>query len=790
MRLALAVASLLAIVFAATFLGWLTPANYLLRDGRFALDRREARGSIVFVEIDARSLEHVGVWPWPRRVHAEVVDRLLELGAAEIAFDVDFSVPSTPEDDAALEAALERAGGYALLAAFRQLPRPGEVAVTTMPLLRFRQFADPVGVNVMTDNGGVVRRSIGAMEIGGEAIPSLPAALTGVTPPGEFVIDYSIDPAGIERISVADLLDGRVRAGQIADRQVVIGASALELRDVMMAPVHGPLPGALIQILAAETLRQGRPLLPPNPVSGLLLAVAAALVSLVCGRRLPLASGAVITFGAVALIEVAAFLLQRMSGVLLDTAGADLMLVGALVLALALEAFEKRRLQEETARQRQAALERVAHLATYDELSGAFTRSAFTDRIAAAMQRESALTVATIGLDRFERINGALGYAVGDEVLRQVARRIGELRPVTLGRVASDSFAVLFPQSAADEPYFEQIRQALRRPFAANGHEVIVGAHIGVATWRAGPEAVSAVRLLSHAELARGFAARNPNQPLVAHEPAMDARLNEARTLELRLRDALAGERIAVHFQGQYNLATGRLAGAEALARWTTEDLGGVPPSTFVDLAEETGLALPLGAYILDQACALARAWPAGMRLAVNVSPSQFEFDNLVVLIERALQRSGLKPDRLDIEITEGLLLSGGTATIDTLKAIRSLGVGVALDDFGTGYSSLSYLSTLPIDKLKIDQSFVRRLGEDRRVASIVDAILVMCRDLGISSVAEGIETAAQDTWLRERGCDFGQGYFYHRPAPAADFAHLADVSAAALVAVPRRAAS
>jgi diguanylate cyclase (GGDEF)-like protein len=776
-RLALSIIGLALALGAASWFGWLTPANDILRDARFALDERQPSGGIVLVEIDPNSLEAVGVWPWPRRVHAEILNRLLDLGAAEVAFDIDFSVASTPEDDQLLEDALRDAGGYAMLAAFRQLPRFGEAPSFTEPLPRFSQHAPPVGVNVSTDNVGMVRRVLAEMDTGRAIIPSLPVAMSPDAPPipsSEFLIDYSIDPDAVDRIRAADLLAGRVEADRIEDRQVVVGASALELRDVMMTPVSGALPGALIQILAAESVRQGRALLPPDRSHTLLLVVIGAAFALLLRKRLALPSGVGVTFGVIVLLEVAAFGLQQQAGLLVDTAATQLLLMSSLIVALGIEAFEKRMLHQEAARQRQSALERLAHAATYDELTGALTRSAFCAEIERAMRSDRVVTVVTIGLNRFDRINGALGFAVGDGVLRQVVERIRGGRDTATARVASDSFAVLLTDDIPLEPYCSAVRLALRQVFAVDTHEVLVGAHVGAATWWQADGVVPATTLLGRAELARGVAATTPNLPLVVHKSEMEEGFNAARSLELGLRDALANRELEVHFQGQFELTSGCLLGAEALARWNSPDLGQVPPLRFVSLAEETGLALPLGSYIFEEACKLAALWPLDLRVAVNVSPSQFEFGDVPALITRALELSNLTPDRLDVEITEGLLLNGSAATLEVLRTIREMGVGVAMDDFGTGYSSLSYLASLPINKLKIDQSFVRRLTLEARVDTVVEAVLTMCRKLDITSVAEGVESEQQAAWLREHRCSIAQGFLYHRPASATDFIDFA----------------
>jgi EAL domain-containing protein (putative c-di-GMP-specific phosphodiesterase class I) len=239
--------------------------------------------------------------------------------------------------------------------------------------------------------------------------------------------------------------------------------------------------------------------------------------------------------------------------------------------------------------------------------------------------------------------------------------------------------------------------------------------------------------------------------------------------MELALREAVGRRDIAVHYQGQVDLRTGALVGAEALSRWHHPALGAVSPLRFFSLAEETGLAVELGAQVMAAACQEVSSWPRQMRIAINVSPSQFELDDVPARVSRCLEKNGLDPRRLDLEITEGMLLAATPNVLHALERIRHMGVGIAIDDFGTGYSSLAYLGTLPVDKVKIDQSFIRKLMVDPRADAIVEAMLALCRRLGLSVVAEGIETDEQAEWLRARQCEFGQGYLFHRAVAGAE---------------------
>lgn len=768
MRAFLPTAIALGIAVTAQGLGWLAPLNDALRDVRFALDSQPVSQTLAYVDIDARSLEAVGVWPWPRRIHAELLTGLLDLGADVVAFDIDFSVASNETDDALFEAALADAGGYAILAGFRQLDAKGGDLGFTLPLARFAQHADLALVNVATDSTGTVRKAPVAIALNGELVPSLPVMLAGVPvriDRNDFVIDYAVDPAAIPRIPVADVLAGRVDPDLIAGRKVVIGASALELRDVMMTPKYGALPGALIQLMAAESVHQGRMLTAPRLMETLALVAALAVFLVALGPNIATATGLVAAAGWAALLEAGAFRLQTGYGILVDTAGPQLALLFALGLGVAIELFEKRRQLREAARQRTEALERLAHLAIYDPLTNALTRQGFIERLGTLERDGRPVVVLTIGLDRFERINGALGHAVGDLVLKEIADRLGRLRPAALGRITSENFAIALHGSARSLSELARAVMAdIQEPMRVAGHEVIVSCHAGHVVWTPNRIDIEPEALLRRAEIAKSMAAGAQGVPELGFEETMEARFAASRRMELALRDAIQNGDLDLGIQGQFDLTTGQLVGGEALARWTDPELGQVSPADFVPLSEDTGLAVPMGAQILMHACARAVELPDSCRIAVNVSPTQFELDDVPALVARALEQSGLAPERLDIEITEGVFLDASGRILDALHEVRALGVGIALDDFGTGYSSLGYLTSMPFTKLKIDQSFVRELPDDGRSAAVVSTILDLSRKLGLTVVAEGIESEKQAEWLRTRGCAIGQGYLFHRP--------------------------
>jgi diguanylate cyclase (GGDEF)-like protein len=421
--------------------------------------------------------------------------------------------------------------------------------------------------------------------------------------------------------------------------------------------------------------------------------------------------------------------------------------------------------------ERKRAQERISHLARYDELTGLANRTQFRERInemlATVRDRENHLAIHLIDLDRFKSINDTLGHPIGDKLLKDVARRlsavIGPADMIT--RFGGDEFVVL--QAATErrqdaEWLAQRLAKALGDPFEIDGHRMDIGASIGVAM--APEDGVDADQLLKKADMALYAAKKAGGGSHHFFAAEMEEAVQVRRALELDLRDALALEQFHLHFQPLVDLRTGRVTTCEALLRWTHPERGNVPPSVFIPIAEETGLIIALGEWVLHRACTEAATWPHGIRVAVNLSPVQFRDRYLALHVASALAKSGLRAQRLELEITERLLLEESDGTLATMEQLKDLGVSMSLDDFGTGYSSLNYLRKFPFHKIKIDQSFVRDRGEEREARAIIAAVANLGAGLDKIVVAEGIETEAQMKMVAALGCHEGQGYFFGRP--------------------------
>ena len=426
---------------------------------------------------------------------------------------------------------------------------------------------------------------------------------------------------------------------------------------------------------------------------------------------------------------------------------------------------------------------RLLHLADHDALTKLPNRRLFLERLSQAIERVRVeggpLAVLFVDLDRFKQINNAFGHEAGNQVLREAAKRIGgSVREEDIvSRLGGDEFAVLLEgieAAARAGAVADRIRTELNRPFPVEGSEVYTSASIGIALYPGDGE--SAEQLLMRSDVAMVQAKKSGRDRHQFYLPESETRISRGLDMEARLRRALEHAELELHYQPQVAFADGEIHSVEALARWNNPELGWVPPAQFIPLAEETGLIHPIGAWVLETACAQARAWQeAGLRpvrMCVNVSARQLG-EGLVEAVSRVLAQTGLSSSWLELEITESVMVSKDRVTEAALRALRALGVGFAIDDFGTGYASFEYLKRLPVRTLKLDGSFVRGVCENLDDVAIVAASVSLARSLGLSVVAEGVETAEQHARLKSLGCDDCQGYYVSRPLTASGLTRL-----------------
>jgi diguanylate cyclase (GGDEF)-like protein len=452
--------------------------------------------------------------------------------------------------------------------------------------------------------------------------------------------------------------------------------------------------------------------------------------------------------------------------------------------------------------ERRKAESHIAHMASHDALTDLPNRSSLLDRLSQlrsepggekANESDPAAALLLLDLDRFKEVNDTLGHAAGDKLLRMVSERLRALlaKDDFAARLGGDEFAILHPVTNAEDTaeLARRVIDALVAPYDLEGHQANIGASIGISL--APADGADPEALLRSADLALYRAKGQGRGDFAFFESEMTAAAHNRRVLELELREALILGQFEAHYQPQINVRTGLVSGAEALIRWRHPVRGLVAPNEFIPIAEEVGLIVPIGEWIMRQACRDAARWREGMRVAVNLSAVQFRGGRLAEMVISALSAGGLVPGRLELEITESVLLEQTEVTLSTLHQLRTLGVRVSLDDFGTGYSSLSYLRSFPFDKIKIDRSFVREVTASTNGAAIVRAIASLGASLGMETTAEGVETKEQLDLIRAEGCTEVQGFYFSPARPVSELTDLlgSRIEDMSLAAYPTRKA-
>lgn len=881
----------LAIVFLG---GWHGALRHALADLRFAWQSRQASGDIVVIAIDAASIEKIGVWPWPRRLHAELIRQLQKADVQDIALDVDFSTPSDPVSDRNFAEALESAGGSVVLPSFQQPRTDRSTLHVNRPLPEFAEHSWPALVNVEVGPDGLVRRYPFGEAVDGSFVPSMAAVLAAEFAEGRapFLIDFSIRTSGIPKVSYFDVMQGdEATLQKLRGKKVIVGGTALELGDRFSVPNGAIVSGPVLQTLAVESMLQKRALQWTSSVvtlAGLALLASVMLWSwrrFSAGKRLALLAAMAVG------IETAAFLLQAAFPLMLDTSLFQIA-IGVYIGAIALDEIDirdllgrvaesrfqrvamslgdglictdsnylitvwnpgattifgylpeemiGRRFDEICARAEGAATpsfdvkaaselpagtviefsgrrrngevfpveasfsgwqgaegfqfgailrdisvrkreaERIRYLAEHDTLTGLINRNTLHAGLAAMISRAEAdkgeVALLVVGLDGFQRINDMLGHASGDLVLRAISERLVATIPAAgmVARLSGDEFAIAARTADIGENvsrFAEEIGAGFNAPLLAGNRQHRVSVSIGAAVFPGGGR--SADELLSNSHMALSRAKTTTRGGHVLFEDSIRKELETRLTLEAELELAAERGEFELFYQPQLHLADGRLIGAEALIRWRHPVRGLVSPAEFMPVVNTSPISERIAEWVLETACARASVWErAGqkLRIGVNLSPSQFRTGDLAGSVAQALARTGLSPTSLELEFTEDILLHDEQGALNTFRKIQELGVRIVFDDFGTGFASLTYLKKFPLDGLKIDSSFVFGLLANPDDAAIVSSTIGLSKQLGLSVIAEGIESRATADFLVSMGCEEGQGYFFGRPMPASEF--------------------
>ena len=873
-----------------------------LTELRFGWFPRQASGKIVLVAIDPHSIETIGVWPWPRRLHADLIDRLESAGASDIAFDVDFSSPSDPAFDQALVDALQRAGGSVVLPAFTQLvggSENGKTIFVNRPLPQFGEHAWPAVVNVAVESDGLVRRYSYGEILDGKFLPSMGALLAGKDKSKKepLQIDFNIRADTLPTVSYVDVLRGDpVALRTLKDKKVVIGATAIELGDRFNVPNGRVIPGPILQMLAAESILQNRMLHTSSNVvtwGGLGIIV---FLMVVLWRRLTASLRVAVLVGLAIAAELGAIFLQAKLPIILDTSlwhvaiaaylavlaldeidfrallgriaekrfqqiamslgdglvcadrnglitvwnpgavsifgyepeemigqpldrictlddGAGkyapfsilklppeaLEVPGCKVMelkgyrkngqAFTLEAcFSKWRgvdgfqyggvMRDISARRREA--ERIRYLAEHDTLTGLANRNKLYEQLGAMLAeadiKRCDVALLMIDLDKFKQINDTLGHACGDQLLRGVAERLNTLVEGTglVARLSGDEFAIVISGSnVVERAKSLSQRTSLafsQTDFSIGARQLRVNVSIGVAVYPR--DCDTAEELLGNADLALYQAKAVGRGGYAFFERGIRDELESRMSLEADLSQAVDRAEFELFYQPQVNLEDGKLVGAEALIRWRRPN-GLVLPDDFIPVVNASSISDGIALWVMETACRQGYLWQQkghDIRLSINLSPSQFQLGDLAATVGSILRNTGFSPSLLELEVTESILLEDDERALEIFRRIQDLGVRIAFDDFGTGYAGLTYLKKFPLDRLKIDKSFVCKLTANSDDMAIVGATISLGKQLGLSVVAEGIEDRATANLLRSRGCDEGQGFYFGRPMPAVEF--------------------
>jgi len=873
-----------------------------LTDTRFGWFPRQASGKIVLVAIDPHSIETIGVWPWPRRLHADLIDRLESAGASDIAFDVDFSSPSDPAFDQALVDALQRAGGSVVLPAFMQLvgdSENGKTIFVNRPLPQFGEHAWPAVVNVAVESDGLVRRYSYGEILDGKFLPSMGALLAGKDKSKKepLQIDFNIRADSLPTVSYVDVLRGDpVALRTLKDKKVVIGATAIELGDRFNVPNGRVIPGPILQMLAAESILQNRMLHTSSNVvtwGGLGIIV---FLMVVLWHRLTASLRVAVLVGLAIAAELGAIFLQAKLPIILDTSLWHVA-IAAYLAALALDEIDFRTLlgriaekrfqkiamslgdglvcadqnglitvwnpgavsifgyepeemigqpldrictlddgagkyapfsilklppealevpgckvmelkgyrkngqaftleacfskwrgvdgfqyggvmRDISARRREA--ERIRYLAEHDTLTGLANRNKLYEQLGAMLAeadiKRCDVALLMIDLDKFKQINDTLGHACGDQLLRGVAERLNTLVEGTglVARLSGDEFAIVISGSnVVERAKSLSQRTSLafsQTDFSIGARQLRVNVSIGVAVYPR--DCDTAEELLGNADLALYQAKAVGRGGYAFFERGIRDELESRMSLEADLSQAVDRAEFELFYQPQVNLEDGKLVGAEALIRWRRPN-GLVLPDDFIPVVNASSISDGIALWVMETACRQGYLWQQkghDIRLSINLSPSQFQLGDLAATVGSILRNTGFSPSLLELEVTESILLEDDERALEIFRRIQDLGVRIAFDDFGTGYAGLTYLKKFPLDRLKIDKSFVCKLTANSDDMAIVGATISLGKQLGLSVVAEGIEDRATANLLRSRGCDEGQGFYFGRPMPAVEF--------------------
>jgi len=719
--------------------GLTDPAELSLRNIRDTVRSQPASGDVVIVEIDAQSLTEINSWPWPRSVHGQLVDRLNAADASMIAFDVDFSSASSPEEDRAFADALARSDALVLLPAFRQVAGSGRTEILdNEPIAELRENAFLAAVNIQPDSGGLVRRALLGVSTHGLPRPSLAAMLSGTQGASDtdFAIDFAIDPETIPRLSYADIVAGRVDRSAISGKTLMIGATAIEMGDRYAVPSHGVMAGVVIQTLAAETLMAGGVPAEYGSEAAMLIALVSILILISPGTLW--IRGAIFSLSGFAILLLPLVLESQFQATAQIVPALAMLLTSAsaALSVLALRKYRRVALQDsDSGLPNQRALMRDATVSSYPVI------------VVGHVQNFSE----TAALFSAEEMGG---------LFRQLAHRVGEATNSAVYRI-DDSLIAWSCGKVSDEElgdHLDAISTLLRAPVTIGSQRVDAHLSLGVAS---GDEADT------HALVAGAtVAAQRATSAGHRWERYVEGDKDDGKwhlTLLGELDEAMANGDLWMAFQPKLDLASGEVIGAEALVRWQHPTRGAIPPDSFIPLAEKRGRIGDLTLFALDRTLEALVHWQgkgSTLGVSINVSAKHLDDAQFIDAFNERVEQSNIDPGLLTVEITESGAMENEETAIAAMDALRDRGIRLSVDDYGTGQSTLTYLKRLPADEIKIDKSFVQGVETNRSDQILIRSTIELAHELGLKVVAEGIEDVNCLEILTDMGCDIGQGYF------------------------------
>jgi EAL domain-containing protein (putative c-di-GMP-specific phosphodiesterase class I)/CHASE2 domain-containing sensor protein len=727
----LLVAAVISLLFGAFQLG--EPFEDALRVARNSLHTNQASGDIVFVEVDDASLRDIGEWPWPRSVQAKMIDESRKLGVDRIFLDMIYDSRSNPTDDAAFAAAIERSGRVTLPVRTRFGSGGVVRTLDSLPLPMFRKNAALASITSDYNYQHAVLKLPFSTNLMGAEVPTFAASLAShASSSGQFRLDYSIDVRSVPILSAASILRGRVPTGSLAGKTIVIGQSADQLGDQYWIPGEGRMAGSYVQIIAAETLKRGA-----QVDLGWLAPLIAATA--LCGWALsrPSLNARAFLLAAVAILLLVGPVALERNLIFVDVVPA-LLAVALIAGRLGWKRWKNRGLTNS-----------LSGLPNLDALRSQ-GRHAIGGLVAARVHN-------------YAEIASALSDPEESEVVRQIADRLRVAnRSQEIYQGDEGIFAWLVDGNSSIGNHLEALHALFRSPVNAGGRSVDVAISFGA---EMGGDRSLANRLGS--ALVAADEAWTEGLRWKLHDPAREQEVNWRLSLLSRLDSAIDTGEVWLAYQPQVDLRTGRIVGAEALARWTHPDKGPISPSEFIAAAEAHGRISKLTDFVLDRAISTASAINrrgTPFNIAVNLSARLLVDKQFIDRVSRMLSIHGLKPEQLTLELTETAAITETDHAIALLDQLKALGTRIAIDDYGTGLSTLDYLKKVPADEIKIDQSFVRSIRVNRSDLIMVQSTIALAHSLGRKVVAEGVEDQQVLEDLRRLDCDLAQGFVVGRP--------------------------